>query len=202
MNINHLVLAGNLTADADIVECQEKPGRFKIDFRMGVNQPRRNGDRGSSSELATFIGVRFFASERAAEFFATALYKGREVVVTGSFASHTSLGQQGTNSTYYFIDAKSVEVVPDANMGRVEDQVVNKPAEVLPKPEPRKLQVHRPGAETQQQHHHPSQSEYLQEPRRSLHPNSHATTQAQLYRDKGVVEQPVTEANAANLLRW
>lgn len=190
MNINTVVLSGNLTADADITECQEKPGRFKIEFRLGVNKRRRPG----ASELSTFIGVKMFATERAAEYFAQMLYRGREVVVSGELDSHASLGEQGKSNVYYYIDAKSVEVVPETREPRNNARSTATPEPAQAKPEPRKLQVQRPV----QDYVDPEPPAYHQEYRSST-----PATPAQLYRNKGVVEQaPVTEANADNLLRW
>lgn len=200
MIINNVVLAGRLAADAVIIECQERNGRFKIDFRMAVNAARRSGESSSQGDKTTFISVKLFVSERSAEFFSKMLYKGREVVVTGSLASNTALGGNGTSSTFYYVDAKTVEVVPEATESRQEQSPAAAPEQAPSKPEPRQFHVQRPGsmpspAPVQQQ------SE-TRAPVRQSAPQHHDATPAQLYRDKGVNHQPVMESNAEDLMRW
>ncbi|QRD62748.1 single-stranded DNA-binding protein (plasmid) [Xanthomonas citri pv. citri] len=199
MIINNVVLAGNLTADAAIIECQERVGRFKVDFRLAVNQSKRQSGTDSGGERATFINVKLFVSENAAGFFASTLYKGREVVVTGALASHTSLGQSGSSNTTMYIDARSVEVVPEANERRMEEQGIEAIDEAPAKPAPRQFHVQRPTQPVQQPP--PSRPEIHQAPRHTPQP-ARSASPAQLYRDKGVQETAITASNADDLLRW
>ncbi|WP_267122620.1 single-stranded DNA-binding protein [Xanthomonas sacchari] len=201
MIINNVVLAGNLTADAAIIECQERVGRFKVDFRMAVNQPRKHGDSVSAGERATFINVKLFVSENAAVFFASTLYKGREVVVTGGLASHTSLGQNGSNSTTIYIDAKSVEVVPEANERRLEEQAIEVGEDAPAKPAPRQFHVQRPTQPSHAPQLQPGRPEAHREQRPTPRPASSSAT-AQRYRDKGAEEPQTTLSDADDLCRW
>nr|WP_312130677.1 single-stranded DNA-binding protein [Stenotrophomonas pavanii] len=196
MIINNVVLAGNLTADAAIIECPERVGRFKVDFRMAVNQTKKQGVTTSVSERATFITVKLFVSENAALFFASKLYKGREVVVTGSLASHTSLAPGGSSSTTIYIEARSCEVVPEENERRTEEPGTEMIDEAPAKPVPRQFHVQRPGQPVPTTQQAPSPAIKRE------HQTAPPSTPAQLYRDKGVSDAPVTVANADDLCRW
>ena len=200
MIINNVVLAGRLTADATIIECQERAGRFFIEFRMALNSARKPSDS-SSGDKTTFITAKLFVTEKSAEFFSRMLYKSHEVVVTGALASQTTIANQGSNGIFYYIDAKSVEVVPDVREVRSEEQPAAPAREEPEKPAPRQFQVQRPG-NTQTAPQRQPQSEYRPPVSTTEYHTQPESTPAQLYRDKGVEHQTVVEANAEDLMRW
>jgi|SRR5690606_21765740 len=200
MIINTVVLAGRLTADATIIECQERAGRFSIEFRMALSAARKASES-SQGDKTTFITAKLFVSEKAAEFFSRMLYKGREVVVTGSLASHTTIANQGSSGIFYYVDAKSVEVVPDVREARSEELPAEAALEAPAKAAPRQFQVQRPGINPPPPQRQP-QSEYRPPVSTTEHYTQPVQTPAQLYRDKGVQHQPVVEADADDLMRW
>ena len=214
MFLNLVVLAGTLSADADIVECQESPGRFKIEFNLVLGARRKQ--IGTVAERSTCIHVKFFASEAGANYFQRQLYQGNEVVVRGELSCRTSLSN-GSSSLFYFIDAHSTEVVEgpeqsrprgfdEGHIGNGEEPFRAEQAA----PTPRRLSIQRPGTPQHTAPSHPRDQHPYRPQVAQPAPPAQKTPQAGnspspsalLYRDKGENFTPVLEADAGNLCRW
>ena len=205
MSINNVVVSGRLTKDAQIVECEDRPGRFDVEFVIAINHKR---NAATISEKTTFLTVAMNTTEKGAVFFSRSLYKGRAVLVVGGICSRTSL-MPGNSNPFIYLEAASIEAMGDERPAGqsmqcgpegmiVSDPPMEDPAPV--KPAPRVLAVQRPGAQTSPVSSSPA-------PSHQYAPQSYGHDQAPsdaaaLYRDKGMSSAETGGAVDQNLCRW
>jgi len=80
MNINRVVLTGNLTKDPD-VRSNPSTGLSICKLRLAVNTRRKNNDSGNWEDKANYFDVTVFG--RQAESCGQYLKKGRPVAIDG-----------------------------------------------------------------------------------------------------------------------
>jgi hypothetical protein len=209
MSINNVVVSGRLTKDAQIVESDDRPGRFDVEFVIAINHKR---NAATISEKTTFLTVMMNTTEKGAVFFSRSLYKGRAVLVVGGICSRTSLAPAKSNP-FIYLEAASIEAMGDERPagqsmqcgpeGMIESEPpMEEPAPA--KPAPRVFAVQRPGAQTPPVSSSPAPTHQYAPPSHG-HGHSHGHVQsdaATLYRDKGMSSAETGGAVDSNLCRW
>ena len=103
MNINRVVLTGNLTKDPD-VRTNPGTGLSVCKLRLAVNTRRKNNASGDWEDKANYFNVTVFG--RQAESCGNFLHKGRPVAIDGRLEWREWDAQDGTKR-------QAVEVVAD-----------------------------------------------------------------------------------------
>ncbi|MEG8063938.1 single-stranded DNA-binding protein [Xanthomonas hortorum pv. gardneri] len=204
MSINNVVVSGRLTKDAQIVESDDRPGRFDVEFVIAINHKR---NAASISEKTTFLTVTMNTTEKGAVFFSRSLYKGRAVLVVGGICSRTSLAP-GKSSPSIYLEAASIAAMGDERPAAQsmqcgpEGMIESEPPmeERAPvKPAPRVLAVQRPGAQPPPESSTPAPTHQYASPGQS---HGYTSDAAALYRDKGMSSAEAGGSVDLNLCRW
>ena len=105
MNINRVVLTGNLTADPDVRSTPS--GTAVARLRLAVNTRRRNGSTGEWEEKPNYFDVTVWGAQ--AETCGRYLSKGRPVAVDGRLEWREYDARDGTKRQAVEIIAESVQ---------------------------------------------------------------------------------------------
>lgn len=101
-DVNHVVVTGRLTADAN---AREVGTSTVFDFSIAVN----HYDKKESKEVADFFNVKVWAaSPKQAEFYKGALVKGSAIVTDGRLSQESWQGQDGQKKSRVVILSNSV----------------------------------------------------------------------------------------------
>lgn len=126
--INRQDVAGNLGADAEFKEVGEN--RFAVNFRIASNT-RHLGKDGQVVEHTEWFRIRFYCSQRAAQFFRDRLLKGTLVYASGRTTTDTYTNRDGEQKESRYVDCEpqNVHVLRDA---KVEQPSAGTPASKPP----------------------------------------------------------------------
>lgn len=123
MNINLVVLAGNLTKDPELRYTPN--GTAKCRFTVAVNRYYKDSD-GNRQDETQFIPVIVWGSQ--AENVKNYLVKGNSVIIEGRLVIDKFQGQDGQNVTYPYVVARLVQFGPKPNGKPKEDKPAETPA--------------------------------------------------------------------------
>lgn len=98
--LNHIVVAGRLTADPDAKQTQS--GVDYCTFTLAVDRDYKNGDE----KVCDFFSVT--AWRGTAKFVSQYFTKGRMAIVSGTMESHKYQDKDGNNRTSWGITAQNV----------------------------------------------------------------------------------------------
>ena len=106
-NINHVVIAGNLTRDPELKET--RGGNPVLTFGMAVNDSRRNPQTGEYEDYPNFIDIAIFGN--MAESMSRILHKGMKVTIDGKLR-YTSWEKDGQKRSNVSVVAQHIELPP------------------------------------------------------------------------------------------
>ena len=114
MNINRVILTGNLTKDPDLRATNS--GLNVCSLRLAVNTRRKNGQTGQWEEKPNYFDVTVFGAqgENCARF----LTKGRPVAIDGRLEWREFTDQQGNNRQAVEIIADGVQFLGGRDEGQ------------------------------------------------------------------------------------
>jgi single-strand DNA-binding protein len=104
MNLNQVVIAGNITKDPELTMTTN--GTAKTTFTVAVNRNWTDRD-GNKQEETQFIPVQAWAAQ--AESCVNYLTKGQEVIVTGRLQIDKFTAKDGTKVTYPYVTSFNVQ---------------------------------------------------------------------------------------------
>ena len=132
MNINRVVLTGNLTADPEV---RPTPGGTPVArLRLAVNTRRRNGSTGEWEEKPNYFDVTVWGAQ--AETCGRYLSKGRPVAVDGRLEWREYEARDGSKRQAVEIIAESVQFLGPAADTPAETRARAREPERLPDPQP------------------------------------------------------------------
>lgn len=106
-NINHVVIAGNLTRDPELKVTQS--GTSVLSFGMAVNDSRRNPQTGEWEDVPNFVDCIVFGNH--AEALSKMLRKGMKVTVDGKL-HYSSWERDGQKRSKLEVIVNNVELPP------------------------------------------------------------------------------------------
>lgn len=104
-NINHVILAGNLTREPEAKWTQS--GTCILTFTIAVNESKKN-PQGDWEDYANFFDCAVFG--RRAEALADMLHKGMKVTVSGRLHWHSWLAEDGSKRSRVTVNVAEVEL--------------------------------------------------------------------------------------------
>lgn len=106
-NINHVVIAGNLTRDPELKAT--RGGNPVLTFGVAVNDSRRNSQTGEYEDYPNFIDIAIFGN--MAEAMGKILHKGMKVTIDGKLR-YTSWEKDGQRRSNVSVVAQHIELPP------------------------------------------------------------------------------------------
>ena len=112
MSINHVVIGGNLTKDAELMQTQS--GKDILRFSVAVNEQRKNPNTGEYENYANFFDCVTFGNRAKA--LANILKKGLRVCVSG-LLRYSSWEKDGQKRSKIEIIANDIDFMTARDKG-------------------------------------------------------------------------------------
>ncbi len=107
--MNQVCITGNLTKDVE--QRQTAGGRSVQNFRVAVNDRRKNNQTGEWEDVTSFIDCVAFGKDGVAKY----MTKGQKVGISGRLNQSTWQAQDGSSRSRIEIIANSVELLGQRN---------------------------------------------------------------------------------------
>ena len=125
MNINHVIISGNLTRDPELR--MTAGGTQVLSFGVAVNDRRRNPQSGEWEDYPNFIDCTMFGNY--AESMSRVLAKGMKVTIDGKLR-YTAWERDGQKRSKVEVIVSHIEAMSRSKNSGVEDDAGSAPAAV------------------------------------------------------------------------
>jgi single-strand DNA-binding protein len=102
MNINHIIITGNLVANPSL---RETNTGSRVATATIANNEFFNGDKGERQQVTTFVDVTVWG--KSGENFASLAKKGQEIIIEGQLRRNDWESEDGQRHSKHFLKAES-----------------------------------------------------------------------------------------------
>ena len=102
MNINHIIITGNLVANPSL---RETNTGTRVATATIANNEFFNGDKGERQQVTTFVDVTVWG--KSGENFASLAKKGQEVIIEGQLRRNDWESEDGQRHSRHFLKTES-----------------------------------------------------------------------------------------------